>query len=103
MASIFKHKDKYYQTTNLSKKLKRLKIQESDIEILFEGELNQDELEKKFLELTKVEKEIPNESWHNPNLYEFYNPKDKTTILSIYPTLENLKEIVSISEYEKIR
>ena len=32
----FKYKDKIYETPNLSKKLKRLKILESDIEILHE-------------------------------------------------------------------
>ena len=34
----FKYKDKLYYTTNLPKKIKRLKITENDIEILIEYE-----------------------------------------------------------------
>ena len=83
MATIFKYKDKYYQATNLDKKLKRLKIQSSNIEILYEGDLSQSELERKFLEISKAEKEIEDESWHNPTLYYFFNPKDGTSITSI--------------------
>lgn len=88
MATIFKHKNEIYQCVNLQKKLKRLEIDESDIEILFEGELSQSELEKKYLELIQDGKE---EIDHNEiKLYSFYNPKTKETILSIYPDLERL-------------
>lgn len=103
MATIFKYKDKYYQTTNLEKKLKRLKISSSEIEILFEGELNQEELEQKFLELTKAKKEITSESWHNVKTYKFYNSKTKSTIISIYDNLDNLKGILdNINDYVRI-
>lgn len=102
MAVIFKYKDKTYQAINLDKKLKRLKISSSDIDTLYSGELSQSELEKKFLEFTREEKEIPNESWHNPKLYRFYNKKDKTTILSIYDSLDNLKNNVNVNDYERL-
>lgn len=101
MATIFKYKNKIYQAINLDKKLKRLKVSENDIEILFQGELSQSELEKKFLELTNSIKEIPTENWHNPNLYYFKNIKTNETIVSIYPTLDNLKNIINISEWMK--
>lgn len=90
MATIFKYKDKYYQTTNLDKKLKRLKISNKDIKILFEGDVDKNELERLFIKLTQEEKEIPNESWHNPTLYKFYNPSTKETIVSIYDNLDHL-------------
>lgn len=91
MAVIFKHKNKYYQAINLNKKLKRLKISEDDIEILFEGV--QSELEKKFLELTRKEKEIPDESWHNPKLYYFININTNETITSVYDNLNHIPHI----------
>lgn len=88
MATIFKHNNEVYQCVNLKKKLKRLKIDESDIEILFEGELSQSELEKKYLELTQVNEDNINDN--NVKLYYFINSKTKETISSIYPTLERL-------------
>ena len=58
----FKYKDKLFYTTNLSKKLKRLKITENDIEIL-----------REFEEQKQPEK-IEYEDW----LYcSFYNPDNK--------------------------
>ena len=88
MATIFKYNNEVYQCVNLKKKLKRLKIEESDIEILFEGELSQSDLEKKYLELTQVNEDIDDND--NVKLYYFINPKTKETISSIYPTLERL-------------
>lgn len=87
MATIFKYNNEYYQCINLKKKLKRLRIDETDIEILFEGELSQSDLEKKFLELTQVNKDIDDND--NVKVYYFLNPKTKETITSIYPTLDD--------------
>ena len=84
-ATMFKYNGKIWNPKNPEKKLKQLGITWNDVEII--------------KELPKVEKEIEHESWHNPKLYYFYNPKDKTTITSIYPTLDHLKEIVNINEY----
>lgn len=88
MATIFKHNNEVYQCVNLKKKLKRLRIDESDIEILFESELSQSELEKKYLELTQTNEDVNDND--NVKLYHFINPKTKETITSIYPTLEGL-------------
>lgn len=93
MSTIFKYNNKYYQAINLDKKLKRLKISKEDIEVLFEGELSQSELEKKFLELTKKEETIEDKSWHNPKLYYFTNIKTNATITSIYDNLDNFNDI----------
>lgn len=90
MATIFKHNNEVYQCVNLKKKLKRLRIDESDIEILFGGELSQSELEKKYLELTQVNDEDEDDDEDDVKLYYFINPKTKETITSIYPTLERL-------------
>lgn len=89
----FLYNGRTYKAQDFQKKLKKLKITEADVKII----PNEHEIERE----RKIAA-LPNESWHNPNLYEFYNPKDKTTILSIYPTLEHLKEIVSINEYISI-
>ena len=101
MATIFKHNNEVYQCVNLKKKLKRLRIDESDIEILFEGELSQSELEKKYLELTQVN-EDDNVDDNDIKLYYFLNPKTGYSIMSIYPTLDNLKDIENIEEYERV-
>lgn len=101
MSAIFKYNNKYYQATNLDKKLQRLKISKNDVEILFEGDLNKIELEKKFLELTKRETEECKESWHNPRLYYFCNLKTNETISSIYNNLDDLNSIININDWIK--
>lgn len=85
MGTIFKHNNKLYQATNLNKKLKRLKIQLSDIEVL--KEVDNSELEKEFVKLTNEQKEESTESWHNPRLYYYLNPSTGYSITSIYPDL----------------
>lgn len=88
----FKYNNRVYKAQHLKNKLKKLKITEEDIEIL--PNENEIELEKKI-------ESLPYESWHNPKLYKFYNSKDKTTILSIYNNLDNLKGIINIEDYIK--
>lgn len=90
MATIFKHKDTIYQCVSLQKKLKRLKLKENDIQILFEGELSQSELEKKYLELTQESKK--EDDYDNVKLYYFINRETGYSITSIYPTIEHLGE-----------
>lgn len=85
---------------NLQKKLKKMKISEDSIEIVWTGEVTQSELEKKFNELNNgIKKEEANE---DITLYKFYNPITKHTITSIYPTLDNWKDIVDISTFQKL-
>lgn len=101
MATIFKYNNEYYQCVNLKKKLKRLRIDESKIEILFEGELSQSDLEKKFLELTQVNND-EDDNEDESNTYYFYNPKERMYIISIYPDLEHLQEFENVDDYERI-
>lgn len=98
MACIFNYNDKVYQCLSLDKKLKKLRINKEDIQIIFEGELTKEELETKFLELTKETKETKEDD--NIKKFYFKNKKDGSTITSIYPTLDDLKEIININEYE---
>lgn len=76
----FKYNNKFYSTPNLEKKLKKMKLTLEDIEIISEE---------------KEEKEDTN--WRT--LYYFKNPKTGEIITSIYPNLDNLKEIVNVNDY----
>lgn len=98
MACIFNYNNKLYQCLSLDKKLKKLRINKEDIQIIFEGELTKEELETKFLDLTKETKETKESE--TINKYYFKNKVDKSIITSIYPTLDDLKEIININEYE---
>lgn len=51
MPAIFKHNNKLFQCMNLQKKLKKMKLSEDSIEIVWEGEATQSELEKRFCKL----------------------------------------------------
>lgn len=99
MGTIFKYNDKIYQATNLDKKLKRLKIDKSDIQIL--SEVDNSELEKEYIKYNQEQKNIPDENWHNPRLYYFKNNKTKETIISIYDNLDNLNGIINVNDYER--
>lgn len=99
MAVIFKHNDKVYQCMSLDKKLKKLRINGNEIDILFEGELTKDELESKFLEMTKEIKEVTTVE-SSIKKYYFKSRIDNSIITSIYPTLDNLQSIININEYD---
>lgn len=99
MAVIFKHNDKVYQCMSLDKKLKKLRINKDEIDILFEGELTKDELENKFLEMTKEIKESK-DAEDTIKKYYFKNRVNNSTIVSIYPTLDDLKGIINIDDYD---
>ena len=101
MATIFKFNNKLYQCLSLDKKLKRLKINKEDIEILLEAELSQKELETKYLEFFNSGAEDVVETT-DTKLHKFINHKDSSTIISIYPDLENLKSHLNINDYERI-
>lgn len=93
MGHIFKYNNKIYQATNLDKKLKRLRLNKLDIEIL--SEVDNFELEKEYIKFTKDKKEEPQESWHNPRLYYYLNPNTGYSITSIYPN-------VNVDGYEQV-
>lgn len=82
MATIFKYNDVIYQCVSLEKKLKRLRINKEDIDILYDGDANS--LEKKYLELTAVNKNTDADDNRN-ELYYFLNKDTGYSITSIYP------------------
>lgn len=98
MAVIFKHNNKVYQCMSLDKKLKKLRINKDEIDILFEGDLTKDELETKFLEMTKEIKVVEEEN--DIKKYYFKNRIDNSIITSIYPTLDNLRDVININDYD---
>lgn len=83
---------------SLDKKLKKLRIDKNEIDILFEGDLTKDELETKFLEMTKEIKVVEEED--DIKKYYFKNRIDNSIITSIYPTLDNLRDVISINDYD---
>lgn len=100
MAVIFKYNNKIYQCMNLDKKLKKLRINKLDINILLEENLTKDELEAKYIELTKtIKEEDPTEEVIK---YYFKSKIDNSIITSIYSNLDNLKNVLNIEEYERI-
>lgn len=98
MAVIFKHNNKVYQCMSLDKKLKKLRIDKNEIDILFKGDLTKDELETKFLEMTKETKVVEEED--DIKKYYFKNRIDNSIITSIYPTLDNLRDVININDYD---
>lgn len=98
MAVIFKHNNKVYQCMSLDKKLKKLRIDKNEIDILFEGDLTKDELETKFLEMTKEIKVVEEED--DIKKYYFKNRIDNSIITSIYSTLDNLRDVININDYD---
>lgn len=76
----FTYKGQIYNPVNVEKKLKKLGITINDIEII--PEEKKEELEKR-----------------EQTLHYFYNNKTGETIISIYDTLEHLKDIINIEDY----
>ena len=74
--------NKIYNPVNLEKKLKKLGITLKDIQIIEDNKII-DEID------TSVQK------------YYFKNTITGETIISIYPSLEHLKNIVNIYEYKR--
>ena len=77
----FRYKDKQYTTNNLERKLNNLGISISDIQIMGNRDLG----------------EIDN----SIQKYYFKNSNTRETIVSIYPSLEHLKNIINIYEYKR--
>ena len=74
--------NKIYNPVNLEKKLKKLGITLKDIQIIEDNKII-DEID------TSIQK------------YYFKNTITGETIVSVYPSLEHLKNIVNIYEYKK--
>ena len=77
----FKYKDKQYTTNNLKNKLDKLGISITDIQIMGNRDLGEIDI--------SIQK------------YYFKNTITGETIISIYPSLEYLKNIVNIYEYKR--
>lgn len=78
----FIYNNRIYNPVNLDKKLKKLGITIKDIQILEES---------------KVIEEIDN----SIQKYYFKNSNTGETIVSIYPSLEHLKNNININEYKR--
>lgn len=78
----FIYNNRIYNPVNLDKKLKKLGITIKDIQILEES---------------KVIEEI------DTSIQKYYYKNNKTgeTIVSIYPSLEHLKNIINVYEYKR--
>jgi hypothetical protein len=90
MATIFKYNNKLYQCINLEKKLKRLKINKEDIDILLD-DLDSSELEEKYLNLLKEDIEDV-ESFTDTKLYYYKSKDNQSYIISIYSSIEEMKQ-----------
>ena len=80
----FKYKDKTYTTTNLEKKLNKLGIELSDIEILKKQDNSIGEIDN------TVKK------------YYFKNKHTGDTIVSIYDNLQNLSQVTNTEDWIKL-
>ena len=77
----FKYNNKQYTTNNLENKLNKLGITKEDIEILGNRDLGEID--------TSIKK------------YYFKNIKTGEIIVSVYPDLRNLEDIINVNDYEK--
>ena len=77
----FKYNNKQYTTNNLENKLNKLGITKDDIEILGNRDLGEID--------TSIKK------------YYFKNIKTGEIIVSVYPDLRNLENIINVNDYEK--
>ena len=77
----FRYKNKQYTTNNLEKKLNNLGISISDIQIMGNRDLGEID--------TSIQK------------YYFKNSNTGETIVSIYPSLEHLKNIINTNGYKR--
>ena len=79
--NTFKYNNKQYTTNNLENKLNKLGITKEDIEILGNRDLGEID--------TSIKK------------YYFKNIKTGEIIVSVYPDLRNLENIINVNDYEK--
>lgn len=94
MPAIFKHNNKLFQCMNLQKKLKKMKL--TNVEIIWEGDCSQEELEIKFNSINNSKKEIIEEK--KTITYYYYKLSNGGKRVSVEP-LDNL-ELIEIKTYE---
>lgn len=79
----FIYNGRIYNPVNVEKKLKKMGITINDIEII-----------------PSKEEVI---EYDNIKTYKFINKKTGECIISIYDNLDNLKDLVNVNDYEKVR
>lgn len=87
MGTIFKYHEKLFQCRDLKKKLKKLKLDENDIEIIRDN-IKEDDLEKAFCELNSNGQRKEDVVGRTVELYYFFN--GVYTIVSTRPDLSDL-------------
>ena len=80
----FKHNGRIYNTVNVEKKLKKMGITMDDIEIIPE-------------EIKEVKYE------DDTITYLFIDRVNGKQIVSIYDNLDDLKDLINVNDYEKVR
>ena len=80
----FKYNGRIYNPVNVEKKLKKMGITMNDIEIIPE-------------EIKKIE-EVD-----DTVTYLFIDNNNGKKIISIYDNLDNLKDLINVNDYEKVR
>lgn len=80
----FKYNGRIYNPVNVEKKLKKMGITMDDIEIIPE-------------EIKKIE-EVD-----DTVTYLFIDNNNGKKIISIYDNLDNLKDLINVNDYEKVR
>lgn len=101
MGTIFKYNEQLIQCKNLQKKLKKLKIEESNIEIIKDNIPN-DILEKTFVELTRDNKDI-NDTFNGWHYFIFANSKGNYLWGINKPDLEYIRKFgFDVSDYKLI-
>lgn len=99
--AVYRINDKIYKTTNLKKKLKKIKIDDILYQIDYSG--NTQSAESILDRWIKVNLMKSDESPETS--IEYYYFKNKITgdiIKSVYDNVDNLKEIINVNEYERI-
>lgn len=87
MGTIFKYREKLFQCRDLKKKLKKLKLDENDIEIIRDN-IKEDDLEKAFCEINSNGQRKEDVVGRTVELYYFFN--GVYTIVSTRPDLSYL-------------
>lgn len=101
MATIFKHNNVYIQCKNLQKKLKKLRLNIEDIEIIKDN-IPDDKIEQEFVAITRIVKEEDN-SDYVITYYIFENSKGNYLFGINKPNLDYIKHFgYDTSDYKII-
>lgn len=102
MGTIFKYNGQMLQCKDLQKKLRRMKLSESNIEII-QDNIPNEELEKTFVELTRVAKKEQTSEEEETRYYIFQNSKGYYLWGINQPNIDYIKNFgFDISDYKLI-